>query len=174
MKKVTILCVVLIIAMFGCLMQPVPEPERCAICDDISRHAPCLINLITGEKLELEVYEPHPLLVGEIAEEQCGGYFCFVRGAGAEGYKLGAKTITITIPVRSDKMKMEHFCNDCRELLKGYTECGYVLVDLKDTDNPVIYRINTNTSFSLRCYDIDVNEITEDGKYQISVVGKLE
>lgn len=173
MKKVVIFYVVSLIVLFACLMRPVPEPERCSICDDLSRHAPCLINLSTGEKLELDLYEPHPFLVGEVADEQRGGYFCFVRGAGAEGYKLGAESITITIPARSKKMKKQHFCNDCRKMLEDYTKCGYVLVDLKDTNNPVIYEIDNNTSFSLRCYDVVVSELAEDEKYQIYIVGTL-
>lgn len=128
------------------------------LCDDndvflekfrVEIYAPCLINLSTGEKRELDVYEPHPFLVGEIAEEQRAGYFCFVRGAGAEGYKLGAKSITITIPVKSDKMNKRYFCNDCREMLEDYTKCGYVLADLKVTDSPVIYEITTKIHHSL-------------------------
>ena len=57
-----------------------------SICDDLSRHGLCIINLSTGEKLELEIYEPHHFLVGEIAEEQPGGYFRFIRGATIEGH----------------------------------------------------------------------------------------
>lgn len=53
------------------------------------------------------MYEPHPFLVGEIAEEQRGGYFSFVRGAGVEGYKLGAESVTITIPAKADKMDQQ-------------------------------------------------------------------
>ena len=104
MKKVATIWVILLVVLLGCSTVPVPEPERCSICDDLSRHALCIINLSTGEKLELDLYEPHPFLVGEIAEEQPGGYFSFIRGASIEGYKVGAEYIVISVPVKSEKM----------------------------------------------------------------------
>ena len=173
MKKSVLLCIVLFIILTGCALGPAPEPERCALCDDLARHAPCIINLSTGEKVELDVYDPHPFLVGEIAEEQRGGYFSFVRGAGVEGYKLGAESVTITIPAKADKMDQQFFCNACRELLEYHTNSGYVLVDLKDTDAPVIYEIDADASYSFRCYDITIQELVEDKKYEITVTGTL-
>lgn len=151
----------------------VPEPDRCALCDDLPRHAPCIINLSTGELLELDVYESHPFLVGEIAEEQRGGYFSFVRGAGVEGYKLGAESVTITVPVNADILDQKHFCSSCRELVTDYDKQGYALVDLKDIQAPVLYAINADTKVAFRCYEISVQENKEDGKYEISIIGTL-
>ena len=173
MKKLTIALIAVLILLSACGTE-VPEPERCSLCDDLSRHAPCIINLSTGEKLELDVYEPHPFLVGEIAEDQRGGYFSFVRGAGVEGYKLGAESVTITIPVKADRLDQQYFCNNCRELLADYRSQGYVLVDLKDTENPVVYAINADTKAAFRCYEISVQEIKEDGKYEITIIGTLK
>jgi len=173
MKKQIILCVALLVLLAACSTENIPEPERCSLCDDLPRHAPCIINLSTGELLELDVYEPHPFLVGEIAEEQRGGYFSFVRGAGVEGYKLGAESVTITIPVKADSLDQQYFCNQCRELFADYKNEGYALVDLKDTALPVVYAINADTTAAFRCYEISVQEIKEDGKYQISIIGTL-
>lgn len=171
MKKRIILCVALLAFLVACSTENIPEPERCSMCDDLPRHAPCIINLSTGELLELDVYEPHPFLVGEIAEEQRGGYFSFVRGAGVEGYKLGAESVTITIPARSDKLDRNYFCNSCRELLADYEKDGYILVDLKNTEQPTIYRIEDGVSFSLRCYEVAVQNLDETSEYEISVIG---
>lgn len=173
MKKSILFCVLLLTLFTACGAEPVPEPERCSLCDDLSRHAPCIINLGTGEKIELDIYDPHPFLVGEIAEEQRGGYFSFVRGAGVEGYKLGAECVVITIPTKSDKLDQQFFCNECRELLTDHAKSGYVLVDLKDTDAPVPYGISVDTFYSIRCYDISVQELTDDKKYEITVNGTL-
>ena len=172
MKKL-IIALIAVLSMLSACGTEVPEPERCSLCDDLPRHAPCIINLSTGKKLELDVYEPHPFLVGEIAEEQRGGYFSFVRGAGVEGYKQGAESITITIPVKSAKMDQQFFCNTCRELLADHTNSGYVLIDLKDTDTPVIYGIDADVSYSFRCYDISVKELKADEKYEITIIGTL-
>ena len=171
MKKVATIWVILLVVLMGCSTVPVPEPERCSICDDLSRHALCIINLSTGEKLELDLYEPHPFLVGEIAEEQPSGYFRFIRGASIEGYKVGAEYIVISVPVKSEKMDELFFCNDCRERLADNENNGYVLVDLYEPSVPVIYPINISTSFSVRCYSASVRENTEEDKYEITIVG---
>ena len=173
LKKLTIICVAILMLLSACSSNSIPEPERCSLCDDLSRHAPCIINLSTGEKLELDVYEPHPFRVGEIAEEQRGGYFSFVWGAGVEGYKLGAESVTITIPVKADRLDQQYFCNHCRNLLADYKNQGYALVDLKDSKCPVIYAINDGMKATFRCYKISVQEIKEDRKYEITIIGTL-
>lgn len=174
LKKITIICVAILILLSACSSNNIPEPERCSLCDDLSRHAPCIVNLSTGEKIELEIYEPHPFLVGEIAEEQRGGYFSFVRGAGVEGFKLGAESVTVTIPAKADKLNQQYFCLKCRTLLDDFKSSSYVLVDLKDTENPLIFTIENSDSFSMRCYDISITLLEKDNKYEIFVKGTYQ
>ena len=158
-------------AVIGCSTESIPVPDRCSMCADLSRHAPCIINLSTGEKLELDIYEPHPLLVGEIADEQPGGYFCYIRSAGVDGYKIGAEYVVVEIPIKSDKMNQQYFCNSCRERLAGDKKSGYVLADLKNPEEPIVYSINSETTFSMRCYSVSVQK-SEDYKFEITVLGK--
>lgn len=171
LKKLTVFCVAILMLLSACSSDNILEPERCSLCDDLSRHAPCIVNLSTGEKLELEIYEPHPFLVGEIAEEQRGGYFSFVRGAGVEGYKLGAESATVTIPTMNDKLDRKHFCTTCRELLSNHEKDGYVMVDLINTKQPVIYSIADGVNFSFRCYEVSVTQLAESSEYEIIVIG---
>lgn len=171
MRKVAIFFAMLFVILLGCSMNPVPEPEQCSMCDDLSRHALCIINLSTGEKLELNIYEPHPFSVGEIAEEQPGGYFSFIRGAGVEGYKVAAEYVVVSVPVRAEKMDQQFFCNACRDLLTSNVKSGYVLADLKKPDEPVVYPIDISTSFSVRCYSVSVQENTEKNKFEITITG---
>lgn len=161
----------MLIAVVGCSAEPVPEPELCSMCADISRHALCIINLSTGEKLELDIYEPHPTLVGEIAEEQTGDYFSPIRVAGIEGYKVGAEYVIVSVPMKSEKINQHLFCNSCRELLANETKSGYILVDLKKPEEPVVYSVNVSTSFSVRCYSVSVQENGEDHVYEITATG---
>lgn len=154
-----------------CSFLPIPEPERCSMCDDLPRHALCIIKLSTGEKLELDVYEPHPFRVGEIADEQPGGYFSFIRGAGIDGYKVGAECVVVEVPVKSEKMDQQYFCNACRDQLASNTKSGYVLADLKKPDEPVVYPIDISTSFSVRCYSVSVQENIEKNKFEITITG---
>ncbi len=172
MKKIAlILTIVIISSVIIYAALPVPEPERCGLCDCFPRHAPCILKLSTGELVELEIYDPHPYKVAEIAEEQPGGYFSFVQGAGLDGHMVAAEYLTATIPVKTERMNKEYFCSDCRELLNDYKRCGYVLVDVRDPEAPVLYPIEKGTSFSLRCYEVEIGKNEEDDRYELMICG---
>ena len=172
MKKITlILSIVIIFSVIIYLALPMPEPERCSLCDSFPRHAPCILKLSTGELVELEIYDPHPYKVAEIAEEQPGGYFSFVRSAGLDGHMVAAEYLTATIPIRSESMNKEYFCNSCRSMLDDYKRCGYVLVDVRDPEVPVLCPIEEGTSFSLRCYEVEIGKNEEDDKYELMICG---
>lgn len=113
-KKIAIILAIVIffsVNFYSAL--PVPDPERCSLCDSFPRHAPCILKLSTSELVELEIYDLHPCKVGEIAEEQPGGYFSFVCGAGLDGHMVAAEYLTTTISIRSESMNKEYFCNSC-------------------------------------------------------------
>ena len=60
-----------------------PEPEVCVLCrngEGAKIHAPCIVNLSTGEVAELSVYESHPTEPGEVSTELKKGYFSFSVG----------------------------------------------------------------------------------------------
>lgn len=157
--------------MLSFILWPIPEPDRCSLCADQPRHALCIINLNSGEKMELDIYEPHPFIVGEIAQKQPGGFFCFVRGTGIEGYKIAAETIVLSVSVQKAKMNKRFFCNSCRKLLSSETYSGYVLVDLITPEMPIIYSIHDSTSFDVRCYSILVENKTDEKRSEITIIG---
>ena len=58
--------------MFWEAMTTAPEPTSCALCGtdrDVKHHAPCIVNLSSGEIAELNVYQPHPTIPGEVTDE---------------------------------------------------------------------------------------------------------
>lgn len=160
--------------LIGYIIRPVSEPDRCSLCADQSRHALCVVNLSTGEKVELDIYEPHPFIVGEIAKEQPGGYFSFIRGAGIEGYKIAANSIVFSIPSTSAKLNQHFFCNSCRKILRSESCAGYVLADLKYPDKPMVYFINSSTAFDVRCYSVSVKKNSGENKYEVVITGNYE
>lgn len=164
----------LLITVLGCSAESIPDPDRCSICADISRHALCIINLSTGEKLELDIYDPHPFLVGEIADEQPDGSFSFIRDAGIEGYKVGTEYAVVSVPIKSEKMDQQYFCKSCRSLLANETKGGYVLVDLQNPEEPVVYSVNAATSLSVRCYSVSTQENVDKQVYEITITGHYE
>lgn len=164
-KSAIILAIVIIFSVIIYSALPVSEPERCSLCDSFPHHAPCILKLSTGKLVKLEIYDPHPCKVAEIAEEQPGGYFSFVRGAELDGHMVAAEYLTATIPVKATRMNKEYFFNDCRELLNDYKRCGYVLADVRDPESSVLYPIEEGISLSLRCYEVEIGKNEEDDKY---------
>lgn len=171
MKKAAITLLIVLVVLIICSAKPIPEPVQCAICDNLPSDALCIINLKTGEKLDLTIYEPHPYLVGEIADEQIGGWFTLVRGAGIEGYKVGNEYVKVTIPKNTSKLDQHHFCSTCRKLLVPYARCGYVLADLKLPASPVVYPITQPAYFSVRRYSVLVERSLDKDEYIITMTG---
>lgn len=169
MKKAAIALLIVLVVLIICSAKTIPEPVQCAICDALPSDALCIINLKTGEKLDLTIYEPHPYLVGEIADEQIGGWFSLVQGAGIEGYKVGNEYVKVTIPRNTSKLDQHHFCSTCRKLLVPYARYGYVLADLKLPACPVVYPISQSVCFSVRRYSVLVEKSLEKDKYIITI-----
>lgn len=164
---------VLLLSMTACSGISAPDPDRCRVCDYIPSHAPCLVNLNTGEVGEIALYEPHHTLVGEIADEQRGGYFQFMSVAGLRGHlNASVPEAHVTVPGAVEKYEEKFFCSSCRELLEAYAHCGFVLADLRNPETPTIYPVEAGTEFEVRCYTVVVTE-TDEGKLDISVIGSI-
>lgn len=174
MRKIVILCIALFVTLSACGTNHNREPEMCALCDNPPCHAPCIINLSTGEILGLSVYELHPFTAGELAEEQPTEYFCFIQGAGISGHKLGGKSVTITIPTGLKGLSRQYFCTACLDMLASYANQGYVLADLKNPKKPIIYGIYENASFSFRCYDVSIQKRSDGEEFVVTIIGTLE
>lgn len=163
----------LLLSLVACSGISAPEPDRCSVCDYIPSHAPCLVNLNTGGVGEIALYEPHHTLVGEIAEEQRGGYFRFMSVAGLQGYLDACiPEAHVTVPGGVEKYEEKYFCSTCRELLATYAQCGFVMADLRDPETPTIYPVEVGTEFEVRCYKVFVSE-DDEGELDIAVLGSI-
>lgn len=147
----------------------------CAICDYRQSHAPCILNLSTGEIDELGLYSPETLRYGSVRpEERTGGVFCVISGAGLKGYKVTDPWyIELRVPVECLAKEKELFCEACQEMLEPYSR-GYVLVDLYDKDNPKAYPIGGNEKYAFRCYRIEITTNSEKEDLNLRVDGVLE
>jgi len=113
MKSVVVTILAMLILLVGCNSQ-VPEPEECALCGAFPRHAPCLVNLNTGELYEPVIYQPHHTKVAELAEEQRGGYMSLVHFGDISGILLGADRVELNAPEKLTGVQNGLFCNSCR------------------------------------------------------------
>lgn len=134
-----------------------PDPEQCALCGEGMRHhAPCLINLSTGQMGEMTVYTPHPSRQGEIApmEMQQTGTFNFQPCAGLMAIRdTCTHACIITLPEKRELMNPALFCRECRQLLAEAGLEGYVILDLYNLDDVRAYPIQGET---IRDYRISV------------------
>lgn len=133
----------------------IAAPENCALCGGLKHHAPCLVNLSTGQVGELAIYEPHPTLVGEIAEEQTGGLFAFLPCAGLTAIQDGdSPSCSVEIPDSHKKLNSQYFCRTCRDLLESAK--GYVLADLYDLKQIRVYSIEDGAEYDIRDYHVSI------------------
>ena len=149
------------------------EEKECCLCSSFRYHAPCLIDLETGELIELDLYFPHSTLVAELAEPQPKmETFSFVRIGNVSGTKLtDSKIIEIHIP--NDTTYNPALCSECRKQLSlGYTN-RYILADLYDKEEKVLMPIAADTVLSLRCYEIAMEKNTEKGGISVIIQGTL-
>ena len=170
-KSVKIAAAIIAIAMVIGITVSILEPAQCPLCDSIKSHAPCIVNMQTGEVQELDLYFPHKTLVGEIAEEQDSSIFSFVSAAGAKGTKTTSPyVIDLDVPIIREPVFKRHFCHDCRKLL-GNQEFGYVLADLYVRGEPVIIPITDGMSVELRCYEITAVRNEEENIFELTIKG---
>ena len=158
----------------GCNDTSLQDQSQCKLCAMTAHHAPCIMNLSTGEVLELRVYDSHPFIANELAEEQQGGYLSLLHHAGVNGYMEGAKLAKAFVPMDTAAMNSGLFCKDCNEALCAYEDCGFVLVDAIDVSDIKFYPIEDGTAFTLRCYEVDISVAEDTGKYEVNVIGTLQ
>lgn len=158
-------------------MTSAPEPEVCALCrnkEGTKIHAPCIINLSTGEVAELSVYEPHPSVIGEVTPELKKGYFSIYHSAGASIVRKQEKELCeATLPKDKDMIDPSHFCYDCRRILSDIDREGYVIADLYDPEAVMVYKVWDGAKYEIRDYLVTVNK-DENKSFEVEVHGLLE
>ena len=170
-------CIVLIVSIAATAILLSTQNEKdCCLCDSFRFHAPCLVDLETGDLIELDLYFPHETKVAELAEVQqdMSSTFSFVRLGNITGTKLtGSKVIEFGVPI-ADKTNNPALCKGCRELLQAGYKGRYVLADLYDMEIKELIPIVANTSIDLRCYEITMVENTEKNEINVTIQGTLD
>jgi len=152
-KIFSIFLAVSMAALVGCSKQQ--EQKECCLCSSFRYHAPCLVDLETGELTELDLYFPHPTLVAELADPQPEqGTFSFISLGNISGIRETPQmTIKINVPY-ADKTTNPALCQNCRAQLQVDYTSRYILADLYDKETKTLIPIKADTEFTLRCYEI--------------------
>ena len=178
MKKwIIVLCAVFAVALvFISIVSPNQEQKDCCLCDSFRYHAPCLIDLETGDLIELDLYFPHETKVAELADKQPDmGTFSFVRMGNILGTKLtDSKIVEFSVPL-SDKTYSPALCKSCRESLHAGYRGRYVLADLYDMNTKAIIPIIPSSEIlEIRCYQISMTPHEEKEEITVTIQGVLD
>lgn len=153
-----------------------PEPSVCVLCRNgagTKIHAPCIVNLSTGEAAELCVYDSHPTEPGEISAQLSKGYVSYYGAAGAIIMCNHDKELCVaTLPKEHGKTNPEHFCNKCRRIISEQDNEGYVLADLSDPNSVSVYQIYNGVEYEFENYRITVSR-TDTKCLEVKVHGLL-
>lgn len=170
-KKISL--VLIAIAITGAILLLLLGQQECCLCSSFRYHAPCLLDLKTGELRELDMYFPHHSLVAELADPQPEmGTFSFFSFNGVSGTKqTGPERIDLLIP--NDKTRFPALCSDCRKQLPSGYESRYALADLYEKDNKILFPIEADTALSLRCYEITMTRSEEKDGIAVVIQGTL-
>ena len=168
-KRVKTVSLLLLFLLSLAVWDNISAPEDCVMCG-FRYHAPCLLELSTGEMGEIRLYPPDSRKVAEIAPEK--------TNAALEFHYIGevdliidtiSQTARFELPKGISLMNRSLFCRPCREKLRAYAFDGYVIVDTYEKDDPKVYPITDGICLEMRCYQITAENT--DGDMQVKVVG---
>ena len=168
-----IISIALVAVLIGVAVWYFSQKQKdCCLCNSFGFHVPCLVDLETGEMIELDLYFPHETKVAELADPQPEqGTFSFVSFGDVKGTKLAdSKTIELDIPTES--IINPALCKNCRKQLGGLVVGRYVLADLYSDEDKSIIPIKGDLIMDLRCYHITSQR--EGDVLKLVIQGTLE
>ena len=169
-----ILAVIVLLSVLVYHHYAIRSPNRnfhCYVCEGLRYHAPCLLDLSTGNILELSVYENDPTTQGELAQNQTTGNFSFMRSGSMTAARDAGVSCSATIPSSSRTIDDTLFCEACRNAMECVPSSGIALADLYDLENIQYFVIEDGANYSFRDYQINIKKKTDSTQLQITVLG---
>lgn len=162
-------------------MVTVQEPESCAICSNPrgpTFHAPCLLDLSTGNLVELTIYEPSCLYSGELSENQSLDHSVITFTANGDPLFIDRlkdiqRCVTYLPGEEGEPMDPVHYCRNCRAILARAATTGYVLLDLYHLDKIAAYPIEEGAEYNIRIYTVSVARDLENSYLTVTNIGHL-
>ena len=134
-----------------------PTPDACSLCDQELREGPCLLNRSTGD-------------IGKLVGTTVPGKFQFVGCLGATGgWDSDTQTAQVTVPDEKEGLNLACFCRSCRFRIfngQGYT---FVLLDLSDPEQPVIYPLEDGAVYTIQGWSVSVQVDQDGNEFQLNV-----
>lgn len=155
-RKKTIYIVAAILAICVAAILSLGNETECCLCNAPTSSAPCLVDLETGDILELRLDGPSTTPSSE--EQTDVSTFSFIRFHTVTGTKQTApNVITLKIPT-ADKSQTPALCRNCRQLLpQGYDgRCA-----LADVGGGVLFPLTVGAELTIHGLHIAVRQYAE-------------
>lgn len=139
--------------------------NSCGLCQEASYDAPCLIDLQTGEVLELSLDGPSETgSIGNTSVQSTVETFSFIRFGSITGTKQTAPSvIKLKIP-SADKVNAPALCRMCRKMLQQGYDGRYVLADM---NGKILVPFIASTEVAIEGYEITM--VLRDGEIIVTI-----
>lgn len=125
--------------------------KECCLCNSPNYSVPCLVDLETGNILELSLDGPSATHDGNCQADV--ETFSFIRFGNVTGTKQTApNVITLKIPAE-DKSRAPALCRNCRKLLPQEHNGRYVLADVS---NRILFPLTTESDLAICCLSVSI------------------
>lgn len=141
-------CVLTLMLLLSCC------GRHCYLCQGIPSDAPCLVDLSTGQ-------------VVEMTADNDPGAIIWTSLGGAQ-VSLDSNRASAIIPADDREMDRSLFCKDCQALLSELPDSGYVVADMLDPDNLSVYPVQANASYSMREYEVTVTTSSDGSHIEVT------
>lgn len=163
--------IILLSSLYGCDTTNAIVAKHCYICEGLSYHAPCLIDLSTGHILELSVYDNDPITQGKLAKDQTTGHISFTMSGDMLAITDAGNSAQISISTVPKDMNVDLFCDACQQAIHSLPNSGIVLADLYEREHIRYYILEDGSEYSFRDYMISIEQYNDNSKLQITVHG---
>ena len=167
MKTRIILAVAVIAAIIAIVagLLIFPPANSCGLCRAAFYDTPCLIDLKTGDVLELSLDGPSETgFVGNTSVQSTVETFSFIRFGSITGTKQTAPSvIKLKIP-SADKVNAPALCRRCRKMLQQGYDGRYVLADM---NGKILIPFIASTEVAIEGYEITM--VLRDGEIIVTI-----
>lgn len=154
------------------------KENECPICR-IERkapyHAPVLIDLLTGEAGELQVYDYAKQGTElEIATVQrSGATRLFVCAGVMASTDLDSHICRVRLQNTALLANNVRYCEDCQVQFVSTAESRYLLIDAYDRENLDDYSVIPSKTFQVRDYQILISAEDQNSNVEVCVIGQI-
>ena len=151
-----------LIAMVGCDVQ---EEKECCMCNSAAHTAPCIIDLETGDMLELDM----PSVSDAYGGESNVKTFSIIRFGEVVGSKQTAPDVIELCVPASDRVKNLALCSDCRKLLPEGYYSRYILAELRNPESPKVIPVENDVDLTVYSYQITMEQDLANGTIDVTI-----